>query len=67
MILLLLIFLSDSVKVDTTKIKADTLMLGRIFTEQRMQKARIDTKLDSILVELKKKATLEKVKAKVKK
>ena len=64
MILIALIFLADSVRVDSTK--ADTLMLKSAFVECRMQTARIDNKLDSALVELKKQATLKKVKAKAK-
>lgn len=63
--LAVILFFADSVGVDTTK--ADTLMLKSAFIEQRMQQARIDTKTDSILLKLKDKATLEKVRARVKK
>ena len=70
MILIALIFLADSMGVDTTLVnqtRADTLMLKSAFVECRMQTARIDNKLDSALVKLKNQTTLKKVKAKVKK
>ena len=64
-LLIVLSFFADSIRADTTK--ADTLMLQSAFVQSRMQKARIDTKLDSILVQLKNKAVLQKVQKKVKK
>ena len=69
MILIALIFLADSMGVDTTLVnqtRADTLMLKSAFVECRMQKARINTKLDSILLRLENKETVKKIKSKKK-
>ena len=63
-LLIALSFFVDSVRVDSTS--ADTLTFKSAYIECRMQKARINSKLDSILVQLKKEAVLKKIKGKKK-